>query len=130
MVIPHQLPVPTDSEIAEGANAIAEAKAVADNSDLDIQQKKNKANQLKRDDERDSHLHNILIIGIFVVTTAACAMFLVVVWHMIAPQNWRFLNSDESARLKDFLFTGAFGGGASNLASRVLGTGSKNFKPK
>jgi hypothetical protein len=66
-----------------------------------------------------THLHRIVVGGIYLLAISAAAMFLVVVYHAISP--WPFLGAEQLTNLKQLLFSGAIGAGASGLAKKHLG---------
>ncbi len=73
-----------------------------------------------------SHVHRIVVWGIYMLAVSAGIMFLVVVYHAISP--WPFLKPEQLTNLKQLLFSGAIGAGASGLAKRHLGIETKPTK--
>jgi hypothetical protein len=119
------LPGLDPAEAEEGTDAIAEAAALASGTDLSDVQALSRIRRLIRSDTVDSHVHGVLICGLWITAFAVGCMFLVLVWNQSTPTSWRFLTPEQESELYKFLFSGAVGGGVTTIARR-LGEKSKS----
>ena len=120
------LPRPTPAELAEGADAIAEAAAVAGGLDLSSRTDLNKINKLSRRDKMDGHVHFILVAGLYFVGLCAALVFGCLVWNMAVSEPYRFLDAAQVASLQQFLFSGAIGSGVTAAARKVSGASDES----
>lgn len=116
---PLRIPRPNPGDIIEGAAAIQEAAALADDEDLSRIRIDNDYNNLVRLNSREEHIHRITVCGLYVVSIAALFMFLVLVIQYTFPSNLRPLSLEETGRLTGFLFSGAVGSFVSFGARRL-----------
>lgn len=114
-----KLPDPQPSDLSEGADAVAEAAAMAAGTDLSNRKDLNRFRQLLRDDKREGHIHAILLLSLWVGSLLILAMFGVLVWNMSVATSCRFLTPEQMQTLQQFLFSG-FIGGALTAAGRKL----------
>ncbi|MFN3776875.1 hypothetical protein [Sphingomonas parapaucimobilis] len=122
MAIP-PLPDPPDSEKIEGKKGLAEEVAFATGMDASSVRTKQQIDALLAQGRVQTHIHRIVVWGIYTLALAAWAMFLVIVYHAIVP--YPFLQPEQLANLKQLLFSGAIGAGASGLAKKHLGIEAK-----
>lgn len=87
--------------------------------DLKAKKTDREIQRILNDGAVQNHLHNIIVVGLYVVGFAAISMFLVLVWHFITP--WEFLSPEKIADIRQFLFSGTIGAGLSGLAKKYLG---------
>lgn len=67
----------------------------------------NKLNRLIRADGFHSHIHKVSVCGIYLIGTAAAAMFVALVLHYLFPDH--VLSPDQASDLQSFLFSGGLG---------------------
>lgn len=113
------LPPPLEAEKVESPSGIAEEVAFASGMDAQSVRTKQLLDRLLNEGRVQTHLHRIVVCGIYLLAISAAAMFLVVVYHAICP--FPFLSPDQLTNLKQLLFSGAIGAGASGLAKKHLG---------
>ena len=113
------LPRPRRAELIEGPDAFREAAALAADIDLAHRQTLNDFNELGRSDNRERHLHIVLVLGIYLVGACCAVMFLVLVAQYILPPRLRLLDEPDTSRLASFLFSGTVGALLSAGASRL-----------
>ena len=118
-IVAAAVPPPEDADRVESRDGMAEELAFAKGMDLRERRTRRKIDQMLREDEVHSHLHRIVVAGLYLLAASAALMFLAVLWHLVTP--WKLLSDDQIADLKQLLFSGAIGAGASGLAKRYLG---------
>lgn len=116
---PLRIPRPNPDEILEGAAAISEAAAFAEDVDLSRLRSTNDYNNLLRLNRREEHIHRITVCGLYAVAFACFVMFFVLVAQYTLPDRWRLLTLEETGRLTGFLFSGAVGSFVSSGARRL-----------
>jgi hypothetical protein len=114
------LPEPTPDEASDGSKALTEAAAFAAGIDLSNQQQLNNIRRLIRGDKVETHLHNILMCGCWVVAIGVFASFAVLFWRVLAPENLRFLSENNINTIYKFLFTGTLGGVVTKAGERLM----------
>ena len=114
-----RLPRPSPDELIEGPDAIREAAALAADIDLSRRRALNDFNELGRSDNREKHLHVVLVLGIYLVGACCAFMFLVLVAQYSFPARFRPLDDQDTTRLATFLFSGTVGALLSAGASRL-----------
>ena len=117
------LPDPPESEKTEGKKGLEEEVAFATGMDASSVRTKQQIDALLAQGRVQTHVHRIVVWGIYTLAIAAWAMFLVVVYHAIVP--YPFLEAEQLASVKQLLFSGAIGAGASGLAKKHLGIETK-----
>jgi hypothetical protein len=118
--VEYHLTLPTPEEATEGTQAITEASALAAGVDLSDRAKINQLNQLWRTDRVDTHVHRILVCGIWMVAAAAFLMFAAIVANKLLPMERRFLGEKELREIYEFLFTGGMGGVVTEAARKMI----------
>lgn len=117
------LPQPPESEKAESASGLAEEVAFASGMDAKSVRTKQQVDQLLNEGRVQTHVHRIVVWGIYILAISAGIMFLVVVYHAISP--YPYLKPEQLSNVKQLLFSGAIGAGASGLAKKHLGIETK-----
>jgi hypothetical protein len=118
------IPPPTPEETVEGVDSLSEEIAISSGRDLKSQKTKNEIDKILRESAVQTHLHRIVVIGLYALAISALLMFLTVVYHLLVP--FPFLPPEKIADIKQLLFSGAVGAGASGLAKKYLGIGADN----
>jgi hypothetical protein len=63
-----------------------------------------------RDGERGekfrSHIHRIVLIGIYVTAFLLMIMFIIRVWHFVVPEPWKWLSVEQTHDLERIIFSG------------------------
>ncbi len=112
------LPRPRPDELSEGPDAIREVAALA--ADIDLSRRAlNDFNDLGRSDNREKHLHVVLVLGIYLVGACCAFMFAVLVVRYTFPPRLRPLHEADTTRLATFLFSFTVGALLSAGASRL-----------
>ncbi|MFD1786960.1 hypothetical protein ACFSC3_05180 [Sphingomonas floccifaciens] len=119
---PTAVPPPDDADRVESRDGMAEELAFAKGMNLRERRTRRKLNRILREDQVQSHLHRIVVAGLYLLAGSAALMFLMLIWHLITP--WRVLTEAQLADLKQLLFSGAVGAGASGLAKKYLALNS------
>ena len=114
-----ELPRPSPADLIDGPDAIREAAALAADVDLSRRRALNDFNELGRSDNRERHLHIVLVLGIYLVGICCAAMFVVLVAQYTLPARLRTLDEADTTRLATFLFSGTVGALLSAGASRL-----------
>ncbi len=114
-----ELPRPRPDELIEGPDAIREAAALAADIDLSRRRALNDFNELGRSDNREKHLHVVLVLGIYLVGVCCAFMFVVLVVQYTFPPRLRPLDEQDTTRLATFLFSGTVGALLSAGAGRL-----------
>ena len=120
------LPRPRPDELSEGPDAIREVAAFAADVDLSRRRALNDFNELGRSDNRERHLHIVLVLGIYLVGACCGFMFLVLVVQYTFPPRLRLLDDADTTRLASFLFSGTVGALLSAGAGRLKRQGSSD----
>jgi hypothetical protein len=120
------LPTTPPPELAEDEKSLSEAMGLATGVDLSSREAMNRFNELLHKDRVNTHLHRCAVTGIYVISIAAAAMFIVVVAHHLRPGIW--LTPPEVASLQGFLFSGGMGAVLAAFSKAVFkpGTDPKN----
>lgn len=119
------LPGPSPEQVAEGTSAITEAAAVAKGVDLSDREGLNRLNAMLRKDKLEYHWHIVLVIGLYFVGFCAAVLFACMVYNMVSPVSYRFLDADGLARIQTFLFSGALGSGVTAAARKLSNDNKK-----
>jgi len=122
---PLELEPPHPDELIVGEDSVAEDIALRTGRDLKSAKTDRQLKKLLREEGVQSHLHRVIVIGIYIVAITAGAMFLAFVWHMVTPVSWAFLDADQLTSIKQVLFSGSIGAGISGLAKKHLGIGGE-----
>jgi hypothetical protein len=120
------IPPPRLGELAETSRAVAEAAALAGGYDLSNRQALNRFSKLMRDNRLDGAIHGVVVSGVVIVGVAGAIMFGTIVWHVTAPDSWRFLSEKEVGDLQKFLFSGLMGSALTFFAKRAGGSNGEN----
>jgi len=96
-------------ESGQTARSMAEGKGYREALSL-FGDNQMKPNELGRSDNRGRYLRAAQFFGIYILSMAACALFLVLVWHYGASTAWRFLSPEQLDKLQLVLFSGTIGG--------------------
>ena len=120
--VPDMIPPPTAEETVEGVESLSEEIAISSGRDLKSQKTKNEIDKVLRESAVQTHLHRIVVCGLYVLAISALLMFLTVVYHLLSP--YPFLAPEKVSDIKQLLFSGAVGAGASGLAKKYLGLGA------
>lgn len=105
-----RLPNPTPAEASEGQDALTEAAAFASGTDLSNRKQLIDLNRLIRGDRVETHVHRIVVTGAWVVAIGVFASLIMLFYHKLTPESWRFLTKDQVNEIYQFLFTGTLGG--------------------
>jgi hypothetical protein len=58
-----------------------------------------------RGDKYKTHIHNIVVTGMYVLGFALILLVLVRAWHMGAPENLKWLNPDQCHEIERVIFS-------------------------
>lgn len=98
--------VPNDEidKISEFTTSASTSKS----SDVSLaeQEQKSFLNDGKRGEAYKKHIHNIVIVGMYVVGFSLVILFLIWAWHLVAPCEWRWLDQSETQGIERILFSG------------------------
>ena len=75
---------------------------------------------LRRDEAVRTNIHIAGLLVFWVFVTVVLAMFLVLSWHLIAPESWRFLNPEQRDDLQMVLLSAVGSSFATVLSRRWL----------
>ena len=119
----NRIPPPTPEETVEGVDSLSEEIAISSGRDLKSQKTKNEIDRILRESAVQTHLHRIVVIGLYVLALSALLMFLTIIYHLLSP--YPFLSPERITDIKQLLFSGAVGAAASGLAKKYLGIDGK-----
>ena len=113
------LPQPTPDETMAGEASLSEELALASGLDLQSHKTQRQLKRLLREESAQTHLHRIVVVGLYVVAICAALMFLALVYHYVSP--YPFLSAAQLSDLKQLLFSGSLGAGVAQLSKKYLG---------
>lgn len=113
------LPQPTPDETMAGDASLSEELALASGLDLQSHKTGRQISRILREESAQTHLHRIVVWGLYLVAICAALMFLALVYHYISPRP--FLSAAQLSDLKQLLFSGSLGAGVSQLSKKYLG---------
>jgi hypothetical protein len=76
--------------------------------------------KLERDESIRTHIHVAGLLVFWVFVSVVLAMFIVLSWHLAAPEKWRFLNSEQRDDLQMVLLSSVGSSFATVLSRRWL----------
>lgn len=117
------IPPPTPEETVEGVDSLSEEIAISSGRDLKSHKTKSEIDKLLRESAVQTHLHRIVVVGLYALAISALLMFLTIIYHLLVP--YPFLAPEKIADIKQLLFSGAVGAAASGLAKKYLGLGAE-----
>jgi hypothetical protein len=117
-----RLPEQTPSEASEGQAAVAEAAAMATGADLSSRQQLYEINKLFRKDKADTHVHRILVCGVWVFAIGVFVLFGCLILNYVLPDSYRFLTDEDTRRITELLFSGFLGGLLTKGGDKLFGS--------
>jgi hypothetical protein len=115
------VPAPSPEDTVEGSESLAEEVVFASGRDLRSHRTRQQIDRLLRLDKVQTHLHRVVVCGLYLVAISAAFMFFTVVVHYTTPLV--YVTPEQLADIKQLLFSGAVGAAVSGLAKKYLGDG-------
>lgn len=86
--------------------------------------KNQEARRLYKDGERHEHVkqnvHRVFICLIWTVSTLAMVVIIIRILHLIMPECWYWLTTENIQQIDKFLFSGAIGGFLGRYIDKIL----------
>ena len=76
--------------------------------------------KLDMDGAVQGHLHNLVVLFLYMAFLLLAACAIVMIWHFVVPDNWLFLSDARLEKLRSFLFSGGVGAGVTALAKSKI----------
>lgn len=70
--------------------------------------------------KEDKHFHWVRIVFIWVASSVLIIVGLVMVWHLIAPDGYRWLTPEETINLKNMAVTGILGAVLGKFGNKLM----------
>lgn len=115
------LPDPTPSETVVDDRSLSEELMLRRGDDLERIKKDKERDGLLRDNDKESQLHFLFMWALKISFIIVILMFATLVYHLILPDNFRWLTDTEIEKLKQFLFSGSVGGALATLGKKAIG---------